>query len=283
MTPDTASMAEVGSGEGAQVAIPLEAMSVEVQNGALDISQDLTATESDGVLLPASANFAVADTVDYAVDVRQAQQEKAEDREVETAGEGVGVATVAAVPDAIDTATDQLTPIGASVPDTDVGCSTPSLSAGFAAAGDQVSATLDDVWAEDAPVTREEEAVPERPGSAGDGSVEEGDSAGPGAAIDGESVASEAMPALTESAGVDVEQAARVSDDTAIAEVDMVSPAGDRTAWSSEGAENADPASSQLPSLVMHEAPEVEGAASNAKNPSANAVSVTPAQDAGLT
>lgn len=109
-----------------------------------------------------------------------------------------------------------------------------------------------------------------------DSSVEEEDAGVPAADTDDESGAGEAMTVSTESTGADVEQTVKrlVADDMAPAEIDSGSPAGDGTAWSSEGAETVEPVASQLSSSIVDKVSEVEAAASITEDPSANAVSV---------
>lgn len=280
MTPDTVSMAEAGSGDGAQVAGSLKDTPVAVPAGAAEVSQNLAATGSDAAPTVSVDDVANDTAVDHAVDGGQADQEKTDDKEVEMAGEGVAVAAAAVVPDGfpdmITTATDQVATIGTLVSGMNVEDSTPSLSAVVATAGDQAQVTLDDVRAEVALVTPEEETEPERPGSASDSSVEERDAGLSATAVDGACGAGEATPVSIESACVGVEQTVEelAGDDTAPAEVDSARPAGDGTAWSSEGAETVEPVASQLSSLVVDDVPEVEAAASIPEKTSANAVSV---------
>ena len=262
---------------------PLEATPVVVQAGALDVSGNLAATGSDKAL-PASVDVAVADAVDGVVDFETTEQEKTDDEEVDATGGEPVVATAAAVPDAvpdvIDTATDQLAAISAPVSRMDAEESTPSVSVDVPAAENEVSATLDDVQSEAEPVAPEEEPGPDRGASTSDGLVGEEGAAVPAAVEDIETGAGDALRVSTELADVGVEQAVEglVGDDVAAAEVDTASPAGDDTAGSSEDAGSAEAVATALSSLV-----EDQAAASPVEDACANEVgAVCPRRDKSL-
>eukprot|EP00752_Nemacystus_decipiens_P015849 g14159.t1 len=268
-TPDAVPVAEAGLEEGAQVAAPSEASAAVVQVHAMEVSQDLAVTGSDGAL-SASAEVPVVHTVDGAVEGGQTEQEKTGDEEVDTPGEWPMVATAAAVadavPDAVNTATDELAAIRAPVFDVGVEDSTPSLSAGVAA-GDELPAILGDVQPEVEPVAPEETTEPELPRSAR-GEFAEGDGAAVSvAAMDGETGAG---VAITQRVGVDDRDTAEelVGDGMASIEVDTVTPAGAGTTGSSEGADRAEPLAIQLSAAVVDEATEAEAAASIVEGPS---------------
>lgn len=251
--PDAASMAELRSEDGLQVADPWVALPPAVQDGAPEVSQGLAAAGSDEAL-PAFMDGDVTDAADSAVDGERREQH---DKEVTMAGGGAVAATVAAVheplSDTIETVADELPRTSApvsgagiegriSLPSAVSAILVPDLSSSASmadqmsggepaevvgavaaaveqAAEDQESGTVNDVQAEVKPVALEGETEPEQPVSASE-ALGENNAVPPAAATDGVSGAGEVMPVSTGSAGVEARQTmeALASDDAAPAE-----------------------------------------------------------------
>lgn len=239
-------MSEACSDEGAQTAEPWVVVPVPVQDTTQKGSQELAATGPDGELT-APIDAADTDTFDGAVDDERAELDKDDDEDVEDVKMAGADAVADAVPDTIEAGTDRLAPPAAPVlgeggddstsrESVDSSALVHGVSADATAvvdqmsdgelvevarvtaaadiqqaAGDEMSATLDNVPAEVVVIVGETE--PEQRISASEALAENG-AVVPAVAADGESGA-----AISAKAGVEAEQTVgeRVSDDTTAA------------------------------------------------------------------
>lgn len=282
-------------------------MPAPVQDTAPEGPQELTATGPNGEL-PAPVD-AAADTVDGVLDDERPEQDKEDDEDVKMAGAGPVNAVPDAVSDAIEAVTDQLAPTAAPFSGDGVEGNTLPLSAdttladgmssdatmvdqmshgepvetvgaaavGKQAAGDEVSATPDDVHAEIEPVALEEDTEPEQRVSASEALVEEESAVIPAAApgAHGESNSGAVGPVSIDSAGAQSDQMVEglMRGDTAPAEAFIASSKGDETAGLSGSAEGVESGEIHLSTLTVDELPKVEPGEAISGDPEVKAVS----------
>eukprot|EP00903_Cladosiphon_okamuranus_P020150 g18499.t1 len=248
--PEGISMTDARAEEATQTAESLCAVPELTKDSAAEVLQDL-ATERPGGSPPAPVCW------------RTTEQKLAEGG-VNMAGAtksalATSVAVVpGAVTDAIEAVIDQPALVHTLVPGVDVKDCTLSLPAGFASAGDEVTATLDGAQAEAEPVALGAEAALEQPVSAGMGCMEEDGAGALAAATDEVSGANNTSPVFTESMTGEVEQTAEEveSNVAAPAEEDVASLAGTEATGPSEGAGSVGPLAPPLSSLVVDQSTE---------------------------